>query len=39
MYQTRESSTKVANSKVNNRFSPVVTEGAIGVKPGMIIAI
>ena len=34
MYQTRESSTKVANSKVNNRFSPVVTEGAIGVKPG-----
>ena len=34
MYQSRESSTKVANSKVNNRFSPVVTEGAIGVKPG-----
>jgi len=34
MYQTRESSTKVANSNVNNRFSPVVSEGAIGLKPG-----
>ena len=34
MYQARESSTKVANSNVNNRFSPVVSEGAVGVKPG-----
>jgi DNA-directed RNA polymerase II subunit RPB2 len=34
MYQARESSTKVANSNVNNRFSPVVTEGAVGIKPG-----
>ena len=34
MYESRESSTKVANSNVDNRFSPVVSEGAVGLKPG-----